>query len=213
MFLKGFRGAVQFRRKLRLRITPVLCVWGSAAPKHQEKVHWGANSGSVYSPEGNVGFECHIETTENQSIILISRLNIWQTIGACFFLLACFSSQIPTGIHLQGWGGSQIFPLRLRCFLASCWYQLLGSGPCFHKDGYKLGIFHKPVGLLSLLMSFFFSSPARLLGRQAPHPFSLTTSAPLHHAGSSCCDIASETRCFYPGGTNCMTPLRIKWPH
>lgn len=119
-------------------------------------MHWGANSGSVYSPEGNVGFKCHTEITENQNTVLISGLNVWQTIGAWFLLLLCFGSQIPRGMHLQGLVGSQIMPLKLRCILASCWYQLLGKVPCFHKGRCKPSIFHRPFGLLLLLMWFCF---------------------------------------------------------
>lgn len=87
-----------------------------ALQKHQEKMHWNSNSVPEGSPEGNGGSECHIESRENQGIVLISRLNLWQTTGVVFFLLACFS-QTPRGTQLQGWhGGSQILPLKQICF-------------------------------------------------------------------------------------------------
>jgi len=136
-------------------------------PKHQEKVHWGTNSGSTYSPEGNVGFERHVEIRQKQNIVLISSLNIWQTIGTFFFLLACFSSQIPRGTNPQGGGGSQVLPLRQWCVLGSCWHQLQGKGPCFHKGGYKPSIFHRTFGLLLLLMRFF-SPSCQTAGERGP---------------------------------------------
>lgn len=101
-FLKGDQGPVQFRRKLRLRIH---CYVSEALQKHQEKMHWSSSSGFACSSEGNAGSECHIESTDNQGIVLISRLNLRQTIGACFFLLAHFISETPRGTHLQGWDG------------------------------------------------------------------------------------------------------------
>lgn len=114
--------------------------------------------------------------------------------------------QAPAGTR-----GSQILSLRLRCVLASCWYQLLGNRLCFHRGGYKPSMFRRLV--VTAYEGLVFSPPARPLGRWARHPFILATSSPLCHAGSSCCSITSETRCFHPGGTNCMTPLCIKGPH
>lgn len=82
-----------------------LCYVSETLQKHQEKTHWSSSSGFACSSEGNAGSECHIESTENQDIVLISRLNLRQTIGACFFLLAHFISQTCRGTHLQGWDG------------------------------------------------------------------------------------------------------------
>lgn len=112
-FLKGDQGPNQEKMQAEDTLYYVF----EALQKHQKKMHWSCRSGSACSSEGNVGSECHTESTENQAIVLISRLNLWQTTGVCFFLLAHFISQIPRGARLQGWdGGSQISPLKGRCF-------------------------------------------------------------------------------------------------
>lgn len=170
-------------------------------------MHWSSSSGSACSPEGNACSECHTESTENQGIVLISRLNLWQTIQVCFLLLAHFISQTLRAAHLQGWcGGNQIFPLEQRCF-GFLLAPILGNGSCFHKDGYKLGIFPKLVRYLPMSCFFFPLLP----DPRRDEPQFLQ---PCYLSPPPSCWL---WHCFrnqvLPGGTNCMTPLCIKGSH
>lgn len=119
--------------------------------------------------------------------------------GACLFLPACFSSQIPLQVCSSGWEGSRVLSLRLSHILSSCWYQSPCKASRKRVVSTDVDINGHP-WLVATARGFLF------LERLALHPFTHATSALLHHTYSSCCCITSDTRSFSPRLQNPRPP-------